>query len=161
MASKQGSPAVVHSGTAQSWYGGEDFRRNTGGQAEAGMSRMTSKPCRHNPVCTGSPRSTDTEIISYSGFQWRGLRNKLCLPSTLPRRQGHKIWKKRSKDQLQRAEQEHMMGENRASEVLDETKEGSRDTNTGGTTTPTLPSLVSLPIAVQSTAEGHHSPKTG
>lgn len=62
---------------------------------------------------------------------------------------------------MQRAEQEHMMGENRASEVLDETKEGSRDTNTGGTTTPTLPSLVSLPIAVQSTAEGHHSPKTG
>lgn len=54
-----------------------------------------------------------------------------------------------------------MMGENRASEVLDETKEGSRDTNTGGTTTPTLPSLVSLPIAVQSTAEGHHSPKIG
>jgi len=39
------------------------------------------------------------------------------------------------------------MGENRASAVLDETKQGSRDTNTGGTTTPTLPSPVSPPIA--------------
>lgn len=55
-------------------------------------------------------------------------------------KRGAKINLKEQGRRIQREKTEHQ-------QFLDETKQGSRDTNTGGTTTPTLPSPVSPPIA--------------